>query len=156
MPGIGQSSLAPLASGGNAHAAAVGEEVLAESAAHDTGGDDACSGDECSIQSMEIDTIIDGVSRELAENSCEADNDGNTRKNNSSYSSNSTFICRDSGEHGQGMCDDGSEADGGSDASSDAWDSNGDNDCKPARKSARIAWLEMQLVQQGQTAKACK
>ncbi|KAG5187171.1 hypothetical protein JKP88DRAFT_254150 [Tribonema minus] len=136
-----RSSLAPLASGGDAHVAAVGEKVLAEAAAHDAGGDDACSSDECNIHSMEVDTIIDGVSRGLVDDSCEADNDGNARNTNGVDSCNSAFICRDAGEHVEGTCDERSEAAGGSDASSDAWGPDESHTRRPARKSARITSL---------------
>eukprot|EP00611_Tribonema_gayanum_P032077 TRINITY_DN9442_c0_g4_i1.p1 TRINITY_DN9442_c0_g4~~TRINITY_DN9442_c0_g4_i1.p1 ORF type:complete len:367 (+),score=47.87 TRINITY_DN9442_c0_g4_i1:408-1508(+) len=128
--------------GGDAHAGTVDERALEASTAHDAGGNDVCRGDECSNQSLEVDDGIDRGSRGLVKDTChesEADNDGNARKNNRSFSPNSAFICRDPEEHVEGTHDESSEADGGSDASSDAWDPDDDNYRKPARKSARIA-----------------
>ncbi|KAG5188422.1 hypothetical protein JKP88DRAFT_253454 [Tribonema minus] len=139
----GQSSLAPVASGSNAHAAAVDEGLLTQLAAHDAGGDDVCSGDECSSQSSGVDVGIDSVSHGLVKDSrSELEGElnivtGSTCSDNME-SFNSTF-CRDSGEHVEGTCDESSEADGGSDDSSDAWDpDDNNNNCEPASKRARI------------------
>ncbi|KAG5188439.1 hypothetical protein JKP88DRAFT_304746 [Tribonema minus] len=79
-------------------------------------------GNECSTQTLDVDAGIDRISRALLKDSCDesqADNDFDARTNNGSYPPTSAFICRDSGEHVE---DEWSEADGGSDASSDAWD----------------------------------
>ncbi|KAG5188419.1 hypothetical protein JKP88DRAFT_304708 [Tribonema minus] len=162
IAGAGQSSCASLAEdqelqpptkpgsgvgGGDAHAAAVDEAALEALTAHDAGGNDDHVGDECSDQSSGVDLGIDRVSRGLVKDTCnerEADNDGNARKNNSSYSPSSAFFsCLDSedSEHVEVTCDESSDADGGSDASSDAWDPDDNNNGRPARKRARITSL---------------
>ncbi|KAG5188415.1 hypothetical protein JKP88DRAFT_304693 [Tribonema minus] len=131
-------------SGDNAHAAAVDEGAHEASTAHAAGGNDVCSGDECSIQSLEVNAGIDRVSQGLVGGSCdegELNIATGGAHSNGMDSFNSAFICRDSGDHVEGTCDESSEADAGSDASSDAWDPDDNKNCKPARKSARIASL---------------
>ncbi|KAG5187143.1 hypothetical protein JKP88DRAFT_254128 [Tribonema minus] len=106
--------------GGDAHATAVNKGAFEASTAHDAGGDDICSGDECSIQSLDVDAGIGSVSHGLFEDSCdesELNIATGGAQNNGMDSTDSTNVCSDSVEHAEGACDESLEADGGSDAS---------------------------------------
>eukprot|EP00611_Tribonema_gayanum_P032074 TRINITY_DN9442_c0_g1_i1.p1 TRINITY_DN9442_c0_g1~~TRINITY_DN9442_c0_g1_i1.p1 ORF type:complete len:505 (+),score=57.80 TRINITY_DN9442_c0_g1_i1:43-1515(+) len=127
--------------GSNAHAGAVDEGGPEASTAHDAGADDVCSGDECSIESLEVDAGSGSVSHGLVNDSCDAGElniPTGGAHNDGMDSSNNTYVCNDSGERVTGTCDESSEADGSSDVSSDASDSDDSNNGRPARKRARI------------------
>ncbi|KAG5187509.1 hypothetical protein JKP88DRAFT_353709 [Tribonema minus] len=118
----------------NAPAGAVnGGEGEAFTAGDADGGDDDCSGNDYSIHSLDVGADVVSASQEVDENSC------HERKAND-----------DAG----GACSGGGlNAGESSDAGDDAWDSDSSNNCKPVRKSARIAVLEMQLGQGRQKGK---
>ncbi|KAG5179867.1 hypothetical protein JKP88DRAFT_241829 [Tribonema minus] len=107
-------------------------------------GDDDYSGDEYSIHSLDVDADVDGVSQEVAENSCpksETNTTGGGACSGGSDASYSTYINNNSGEYVVGSCNERVVAGESSDAGSYTRDSDSSssNNCKPVRKSARIA-----------------
>ncbi|KAG5183921.1 hypothetical protein JKP88DRAFT_354512 [Tribonema minus] len=134
--------------GGSAQTKAVTRSVGEALTARDAGGGDGdCSGDDCSIYELEADEA--DISRGLMEgksNDHEASkNDADDGSSSGPDASDSTYVCSNNGEHAESSCDERLVADGSSDAVSDASDSDGSSNCRPARKAARIAALGVQL-----------
>eukprot|EP00611_Tribonema_gayanum_P020136 TRINITY_DN3617_c0_g1_i1.p1 TRINITY_DN3617_c0_g1~~TRINITY_DN3617_c0_g1_i1.p1 ORF type:complete len:287 (+),score=55.69 TRINITY_DN3617_c0_g1_i1:1-861(+) len=112
--------------------------------AGDAGSNDDCSGDDYSIHSLDIDADVDSVSQEVADNNCHASEthtDAGGTCSADSGASDSTYICSDCGKRVGSICDKSLAGDDDSGAVSDAWDSDSSKNCKPVRKSARIAGL---------------
>ncbi|KAG5182520.1 hypothetical protein JKP88DRAFT_255909, partial [Tribonema minus] len=84
----------------------------------DAGGGDNCSGDDYSIHSLDVDADGNSVSEEVAENSCQES---------------------EANDDAGGACSGGLVAGDSRGTGSDNWHSDSSNNCKPVRKSARIA-----------------